>query len=668
MNTILRWIRNQYSGPFQATLVFAFTAVAALTIGVGTWVISSSINNYLAVAMDERVARDINLAKSYYDLRLREVAGAADRISSNPTIIKNMGAAGQGETLSLKSIQEEILREANGATLAGDLFVAILGPSGDLVCGHFISVDSGVLPFVAGGNWFELPVIQKVLVEGQAIASTEVIPVEYLEKINLAEQARIQLIDTPKTAAQLFDPREGSAGLVIIDVTPIVNPDHHILGAALAFHMFNNDFALVDQIKETAGIDTVTIFLGDMRVSTNVMNADNQRAVGTRLAKVVGDVVLFEGRPYVGTAFVVNENYITRYEPLRDNSGQVIGALYVGARQALFLRLLNAVDQRILLIAVLIILITFILATPVSRHITRPLKELRELVITSRLVADGDLSARAPVTAGGAVGKVASSFNRMLDTLQTTQEQLVHSEKLASLGQLAAGVAHELNNPLGTLLLYSDTLLRESAHDDPHRADLETIVRETQRCKTIVAALLDFARQNQVDAIELDLNLLIQKIIAIEQKHERYANIRIIKELDANLPRIQADPSQLMEVFVNLMSNAAEAMPTGGSLTLRTLVGPPGTIMAEVEDTGSGIAPENLSKLFTPFFTTKPIGKGTGLGLAISYGIIKMHRGQITVQSEVGKGTTFKLSLPIRLPNLEASFRPPSPTDGNLIG
>jgi signal transduction histidine kinase len=238
----------------------------------------------------------------------------------------------------------------------------------------------------------------------------------------------------------------------------------------------------------------------------------------------------------------------------------------------------------------------------------------------------------------------------MLSELQATQDQLVFSEKLASLGQLAAGVAHELNNPLATVLLFSDILLRECPPGDPRRADLEMIVGETKRCKVIVAALLDFARQNQVDARPTDLNALILSLVEIERKRASYASIEVVTDLDPQLPTIQADHVQLQGMLANLMSNAVEAMSDGsGLLTLRTRRGPMDMITLEIADTGTGIAPEHQGKLFTPFFTTKPVGKGTGLGLAITYGIIKMHRGQISVRSQMGQGTTFTVQLPIKL-------------------
>jgi two-component system NtrC family sensor kinase len=155
-----------------------------------------------------------------------------------------------------------------------------------------------------------------------------------------------------------------------------------------------------------------------------------------------------------------------------------------------------------------------------------------------------------------------------------------------------------------------------------------------------------------------DLNALLQELIDMAPRRIKTVTIPLVSEFDPHLPSIDADPAQLRQVFLNLMTNAVEAMPQGGTLTLHTHKGPGETVTIEIRDTGVGIPHEDLGKLFTPFFTTKPIGKGTGLGLAIAYGIIKMHRGQINVQSQVGKGTTFIVNLPIKLPAAENASLP----------
>ena len=263
---------------------------------------------------------------------------------------------------------------------------------------------------------------------------------------------------------------------------------------------------------------------------------------------------------------------------------------------------------------------------------------------------------RVPVSGFHEMRTQAESFNTMVEALQETQDQLVQTEKLASIGQLAAGVAHEINNPLGSVLLYADILCKETPEDnEQQREDLQMIIREANRCKTIVNDLLNFPRQNELLAQTIDINRILHELAKEQRKQEMYLKVEILEDLEPALPTIQADPLQLHQMFVNLMSNAAEAMPDGGELTLRTRSGPaPGFIAIEVQDTGAGISEENMREIFTPFFTTKPIGKGTGLGLAIIYGIVKMHRGQINVHSEVGKGTIFTITLREHFPSQQA--------------
>ena len=664
-----RFLKDLFSAPFQLMLVISFSVVSATTIAVGTYVISRTIRDYLAEAMTERVDRDMRLAEELYQLKRRDIAGIAHRLALDPIVTENLAQARAGDAAAATIIDRQIANKVTVLALGGSHFIAVLSADGDVLAGRLVSGTGEHAVVVGGGNWASLPIVRDALAKRSQESATEVIPSAMLAQVGLAAQARIEIVDTPKAAATLFDPREGRAGLALVGVSPILGAGGSPVGAAVAFHLFNNDFTLVDQIKDAAGIDTVTIFHGDLRVSTNVRTLEGSRAIGTRISQEVSQVVLGQSKPYIGPAFVVNENYITRYDPLTDHLGQVIGSLYVGVRQASFFRLVNTFNERVLLVALGTILATILLATPISRTITRPLKELKELAAANRRVAAGDIAVRVPVRAGGEVGQLARSFNSMLDTLQTTQDQLVHSEKLASLGQLAAGVAHELNNPLGTVLLYSDILLKESAPGDPRRADLTMIVNETKRCKGIVAAMLDFARQNQVAAEPTDLNALIRNVIEVEQKREAFAAVKIITELDGALPIIQADPAQMHEVFVNLMTNGVEAMPDGGALTLRTRNGPLGMVTIEISDTGVCIPPEHQSKLFTPFFTTKPIGHGTGLGLAIIYGIIKMYRGQINVRSQVGEGTTFTILLPVKLPGLGNAGSPPAPTaSGEMIG
>jgi two-component system, NtrC family, sensor kinase len=229
---------------------------------------------------------------------------------------------------------------------------------------------------------------------------------------------------------------------------------------------------------------------------------------------------------------------------------------------------------------------------------------------------------------------------------QETHLRLISSEKLASLGKLAAGIAHEINNPLGGILIYSNLLLEDLAENDPHRQDLARIVQEAGRCKEIVMSLLEFARQSEPTMEPVDINRAITDGLFFLENQALFHNIRIIKNLDPSLPFARGNAGQLKQVFMNIIVNAAEAMHGSGTLTIATSLNHEHrNIAIEFTDTGEGIPEENLTRIFDPFFTTKEVGKGTGLGLSTSYGIIEGHGSKIEVRSKVGVGSTFTIGL-----------------------
>jgi two-component system, NtrC family, sensor kinase len=229
--------------------------------------------------------------------------------------------------------------------------------------------------------------------------------------------------------------------------------------------------------------------------------------------------------------------------------------------------------------------------------------------------------------------------------LEQAQSQLIRTEKLASLGQLAAGVAHEINNPLGTITIYAHVLMKSLEADDPRREDVDLIIKEAARTKDIVQGLLSFARETKLRPGPTNINELLEDVLGLLANQPLFHNIKVKTTFSPDTPTINADWTQLKQVFLNLMLNAAQAMEGKGTVTLTTLARKR-RIIVKVQDTGPGIPPEIMPRLFSPFFTTKE--KGTGLGLAISYGIIEHHGGTIDVQTELGKGTAFIVSLPMQ--------------------
>jgi len=252
----------------------------------------------------------------------------------------------------------------------------------------------------------------------------------------------------------------------------------------------------------------------------------------------------------------------------------------------------------------------------------------------------------------GAVSEGAQAARRAEEAsrreLDSARERLFESERLASMGQLSAGVAHEINNPLGTVLLYSHVLLKQFKEGDSKRDDIQMILSEATRCKEIVRGLLDFARQSRVFKAPTDLAALIADVVSVAEPHAKQADARVMSDVPADLPMMMIDGTQIRQMLLNLVKNGIDAVRDEGRIRIAARLRPAGEAMEiTVSDNGCGIPKEDLSKLFTPFFTTKEMGKGTGLGLAIAYGVVKMHSGDITVQSEAGKGTTFSVRLPL---------------------
>ena len=221
------------------------------------------------------------------------------------------------------------------------------------------------------------------------------------------------------------------------------------------------------------------------------------------------------------------------------------------------------------------------------------------------------------------------------------------SERLAMIGQLAAGVAHELNNPLGSILLFNRLVLKKCSGEGPIRENLERIEGEVKRCQNIVQGLLEFARQREPKAEPTNLNLLLNKTVALFENQSMFHNVEVVRQFQEDLPDAIVDPAQIQQVFVNIIMNAVHAMEGRGRMTITTrLIHEADSIEIGFADTGCGMTQEILSQVFEPFYTTKEVGHGTGLGLSISYGIVQRHGGDITASSQIGEGSLFAVTLP----------------------
>ncbi len=327
-----------------------------------------------------------------------------------------------------------------------------------------------------------------------------------------------------------------------------------------------------------------------------------------------------------------------------------------------------------------VILAAILVSILVQRVVYRPLVDLKD---GAAKLAEGDLEHQIPVRSDDELGQLAESFNSMTEALRKSRAELqewgrtleqkveeatrelhlaqaeaARGEKLASVGLLAAGIAHELNNPLTGVLTFSHLVRKELPDDSPEAEDLDLVIQETKRCATIIRRLLDFAREKTPEKKYSDINQLIEDTTQLIGQSAQVADIEIILDLDKALPAVWIDEDLVKQVIMNVLVNAQHAIEHEGRITVRTRVRndrPGADIKAglvplaeiTITDTGCGIPEENLQRIFDPFFTTKGVGKGTGLGLSVSHGTIQAHEGLIEVESRPGVGTEFRIYLPL---------------------
>ena len=286
------------------------------------------------------------------------------------------------------------------------------------------------------------------------------------------------------------------------------------------------------------------------------------------------------------------------------------------------------------------------------RLVVRPVEALMEGV---KRVAEGDFSTAIKEEGHHELGHLAKAFNKMTRQISETQAQLAQADKLASVGRLAAGIAHEINNPLTGVLTYASLLAKRLPPEDSMCEDVEVIIRETKRCRTIIKELLDFARPTPPSRRPTDLNEVVRHSLAVVMNQLSLNQINLALDLGEGLPEAYADGNQIEQVVVNLLLNAADAVEAGqGRIRLVTRALDEGFVELRVEDNGHGIKAEDLPHLFEPFFSTKG-NRGTGLGLAVTWGILESHGGTIDVQSVLGAGTTFLIRIPTHNPGKPAS-------------
>jgi two-component system NtrC family sensor kinase len=635
------------SVPIHAKLMVAFVLVIVL-IGTVFLIIGVQLTSSRVITeAQDKVRNDLNAARVIYESQLQQIASVVCYTSDRSLLQQAIVYSDFNEA------QEDLTSVANTSNL--DIF-GVTNKYGQVLLRTHNSTK-------IGDDLSHHDFIRTVMHGGSCVSSTVVFSQYELEKesLILAEQAHIDLIDTP--LARPVAVTSVGSGMMLIAASPIMNDNNELLGVVYGGKLLNRNYEIVDFIKQTVyedvkykgqDIGTATIFHDDLRISTNVKNEDGTRAIGTRVSEEVYNQVIIQGEPWIDRAYVVNNWYITAYEPIKNLGNEIIGILYVGVLEQKYIDIQRETILTFLGITIAGILAALGVSYLFAKQVSGPISQM---VAVSKEVASGNLSARVDIQTNDELHFLAESFNDMADSIQKRDQDLkefatkriMQSEKLALVGQLSANIAHELNNPLQGIVTFSHLLLEEQEDLDADcQYSLEKIVGQANRCRDIIRGLLDFSRQRPPDKSYYDVNTILNECVSLVELQALFHNIHIIRDLQVDLPLAVIDPSQIERVFMNMIINAAEAMDGSGELTINTKENKSTEdIEVSFNDTGSGISEENLRKIFDPFFTTKDVGHGTGLGLAISYGLVRSHKGSILVDSTLGVGTTFTISLPI---------------------
>jgi two-component system NtrC family sensor kinase len=403
------------------------------------------------------------------------------------------------------------------------------------------------------------------------------------------------------------------------------------------YFLYKDVAALLD-IKEKIGntMKSIETVKNDIVKATGENNLEQLNAYLESYSKVVDEV-----KSASNVDMQLETKFRTEGKKLREFSGTITRLERARVNDII------SSSKRILFFSFWAILFSAIVVSHfVSQKILRSLRKIEKLTTS---ISDGNFDRIDGIESGDEFGSVMAAINSMSEELRNREEQIIQSKKLASLGVLTAGVAHELTNPVNNISMTAQTYLElyDKLSRDDRIGFMGIIEEETDRIKDIIKNLLDFSKPKEANLMAADINSVIQKTLKLVQNMLNVSNVDMKLNLAAGLPQVFVDEPQIQQVLVNLIVNAIQAMSPGGKLSVITrAVTEKGFIEIDVKDTGKGIPSEFLPHIFDPFFSTKGVG-GTGLGLSVSYGIIKNHLGNIRVESKEGVGTTFTIELPI---------------------
>ncbi|MDX9886385.1 cache domain-containing protein [Thauera sp.] len=633
--------------------------------------------SYYQRLMSSRVGSDLATAHGYLERMIEGVGSGVRGLGSSHALALAIDAEAPASATGREPLVA--LLGARQAQLGLD-FLNLL----DLE-GRVLQSSTGIAAGTLRGDW---PMVDRALRAGGGSAIERFGP-DALEAISpaLREKARLPLVATERA---LPDPRSAEErGLVIHAAAPVFDAHSNLIGVLEGGMLLNGNLDFVDTINgivyregslPAGSVGTATLFLDDTRIATNVRLFEGARALGTRASAEVRADVLGAGRTWLETAFVVNDWYVSGYEPVLDSRGERVGMLYVGFLEAPFRAAKRTAFLIVGAISLLISVAGVLLTLHWARGIFRPIERMHA---TIDAIDAGAAQARVgPVDSRDELGRLAAEFDRLLDTqaaqraelqalnasldrkvaertadlaaanteLRAAQHRLVMSEKLAAIGELTAGVAHEISNPTAVIQGNLD-LMREELGPaaQPVANEFRLIHEQVNRIRVIVTKLLQFARPGEfagyVEAV--DVNAALTDCLVLTRQHLARGQVKVVQRFAAQ-GRVRINLQELQQVLINLIVNAVQAMPEGGTLTLETSDRDPHSdargVRIVVRDTGAGIRAEDMARVFDPFFTTKK-RQGTGLGLSISHTLVERYGGRIEVDSAPGQGAAFTVSL-----------------------
>src|SRR5512133_3341328 len=632
-------------------LLFATLMPLCVAILLSWFIGATLITDRVFRQAQQKVLGDLNSARKVYLDEIDHLTGIVRVAALNSELAASLQS---GRVAALEKISTQLMKSEQLS------FLNVLD-------------EQGVVRYRAANPRQKGDLLVARALDGDLWGGSQVYTLERLGRDNpvLAKTVAVTIKPTPRSRSIAGTVLE--QGLMLVAVSPLRAEDGRVVGVLQAGLMLNGDERVVDTItrivyaREVKG--AATVFLGDVRIATSVRDDAGNRATGTLMSAEVAADVLESGQRWSDRAFVLNDWFISAYEPIRDPENKVIGALYVGMPELPLLKMrtnLNLIFAGVLLF---VSVIGITLSTWISGRLARPVRALAE---GARRIAAGEHIAPIAVDTNDEISLLAEEFNTMnreVSTLKNTLEQkvverthqleesnqqllaaqkdLAKAERLAGLGLLSAGVAHEINNPLAGIRGNAELLQDTLAPDAEGQEEAGEIIQETARIERIVSNLRVFSRSGMKRITRFSLGGLLDGIldqIGHQIPLERYRVIRGYWGVDVEL---EGDQDQLRQVFTNLILNGLQAMPEGGELVVEVEQDQAARrVQIAVRDHGCGIREEDMDKLFTPFFSTKP--RGTGLGLAVSYGIVSDHGGEIRAESRAGAGATFTVLLPLR--------------------